>query len=56
LIRDVLECCKEETRFCIAVDITAASESIRTQSVKRWKAGVPDIHKRLAMFLLHASV
>jgi 16S rRNA (cytidine1402-2'-O)-methyltransferase len=55
LIRDVLECCKEETKFCIAVDITASTESIHTQSVKKWKANTPDIHKRLAIFLLHAS-
>lgn len=54
LIKDVLDCCREETRFCIAVDITGASESIRTQTVKKWKAGTPDIHKRLGIFLLQA--
>ncbi len=54
LIKEILDSCKEETRFCIAVDITASSETIRTQSVKKWKQEVPDIHKRLAIFLLHA--
>lgn len=54
LIKEVLDSCKDETRFCIAVDITASSEIIRTQSVKKWKQEVPDIHKRLAIFLLHA--
>jgi len=54
LIKDVLDSCKDETKFCIAVDITAASETIRTQPIKKWKADVPDIHKRLAIFLLHA--
>lgn len=54
LIKDVLDTCREETRFCIAVDITAGSETIRTQSIKKWKQEVPDIHKRLAIFLLHA--
>jgi 16S rRNA (cytidine1402-2'-O)-methyltransferase len=53
LIREVLESCREETRFCIAVDITASSESIRTQNIQQWKLAVPDIHKRLAIFLLH---
>jgi 16S rRNA (cytidine1402-2'-O)-methyltransferase len=48
-----LESCREETRFCIAVDLTASSESIKTQSIKKWKEKVPDIHKRLAIFLLH---
>jgi len=54
LIKDVLEACREETRFCIAVDITGSSEIIRTKTVKKWKQEVPDIHKRLAIFLLHA--
>ncbi len=54
MIREVLDTCKEETRFCIAVDITANSETIRTQSIKQWKQAVPDMHKRLAIFLLHA--
>ena len=54
LIKEVLDSCREETRFCIAVDITAASENIQMQSVKKWKQEVPDIHKRLAIFLLHA--
>ena len=54
LIKEVLDSCKEETRFCIAVDITASSENIRTQPIKKWKQEVPDIHKRLAIFLLHA--
>ena len=54
LIKEVLDSCKEETRFCIAVDITGSSETIRTQSIKKWKQEIPDIHKRLAIFLLHA--
>jgi len=54
LVKDVLEACNDETRFCIAVDITASSETIRTKSIKKWKQEVPDIHKRLAIFLLHA--
>lgn len=54
LIKDILDSCREETRLCIAVDITAPSESIRTKSIKKWKQEIPDIHKRLAIFLLHA--
>ena len=54
LIKEILDSCKEETRFCIAVDITASSETIRTQTIKKWKLEVPDVHKRLAIFLLHA--
>lgn len=52
LIKDILQTCKNETRLCIAVDITAPSESIQTKSVAEWKKDTPDIHKRLAIFLL----
>lgn len=54
LIKDILDSCREETRLCIAVDITAPAESILTKPVKKWKQEIPDIHKRLAIFLLHA--
>lgn len=52
LIKDILETCREETLICIAVDITGPSETIRTQPVKIWKHSIPDIHKRLAIYLL----
>jgi 16S rRNA (cytidine1402-2'-O)-methyltransferase len=54
IVKDILESCREETRICIAVDITAPSENIRTKTVKEWKKAVPDIHKKPAIFLLHA--
>ena len=55
VIRDILQCAKDDTRLCIAVDITAASESILTKTVKQWKHETVDIHKRLAIFLLQAG-
>jgi 16S rRNA (cytidine1402-2'-O)-methyltransferase len=55
LINDILSTAKEETRLCIAVDITAPTESIRTKNIRQWKQEPVDIHKRLAIFLLHAS-
>lgn len=54
LIKDLLQTCREETRICIAVDITAPSESIHTKTVKEWKQQTPDIHKRLGIFLIQA--
>jgi 16S rRNA (cytidine1402-2'-O)-methyltransferase len=54
LIKELLHSCREETKLCIAVDITAANESIITKTIKEWKSNVPDIHKRLAIFLLQA--
>jgi 16S rRNA (cytidine1402-2'-O)-methyltransferase len=55
LIKDILSTAREETRLCIAVDITAPAESIRTKNIRQWKQEPVDIHKRLAIFLLHAS-
>lgn len=54
LVKDVLENCRPHTRFCIAVDITAPTEQIRTKNIGDWKKEIPDIHKRLAIFLLQA--
>ena len=52
LIKDILSNCRETTLFCMAVDITGPTESILTKSIKSWNQKIPDIHKRLAIFLL----
>ena len=54
LIKQILETCKPQSQLCIAVDITAPAESILTKTVAEWKQDLPDIHKRLAIFLFHA--
>ena len=54
LIKQIIETCKPETRLCIAVDITSPGESIKTQTIASWKKQLPDLHKRLAIFLLHS--
>jgi len=55
LINDILNTCKPETKFCIAVDITASTESIKTKTIKEWKQQVPELNKRPAIFLLLAK-
>ena len=41
------------TRFCIAVDLTLPTEYVASHRIKNWrKKGLPDIHKRPAIFLL----
>ena len=54
LLKDLLEQCKPQTQLCIAVDITAPSELIQTKSINDWGKKVPDIHKRLGIFLMSA--
>jgi 16S rRNA (cytidine1402-2'-O)-methyltransferase len=55
IIKDLLTHCKDSTLICIAVDITGPTESIQTKTVRQWKQSIPDIHKRLAIFLLLAE-
>lgn len=54
LIKELLAACKDTTQLCIAVDITAPSEFIKTKTIAQWKRETVDIHKRLAIFLLMA--
>lgn len=54
LLGDILQSCSGETRLCIAVDITSPSESIRTKTIQQWKSALPDLHKKLVIFLLQA--
>jgi 16S rRNA (cytidine1402-2'-O)-methyltransferase len=54
LIKDLLQYCHLQTKICIAVDITAPTQWIKTKTVAEWKKETVDIHKRLAIFLLQA--
>lgn len=54
MLADILECCNGNTRLCIAVNITAPDEMIRTRSVAQWKKDLPAIGKRPCVFILLA--
>lgn len=54
-IKQLVETCKSSTQLCIAVDITATTEKIVTKTIADWKKQLPDIHKKLAIFLLYAA-
>src|SRR5687767_6189761 len=54
LIDALLKNCRPSTRLCIAVDLTAGDEWIRTKTIGEWKEQIPDIHKRPAIFCLLA--
>jgi 16S rRNA (cytidine1402-2'-O)-methyltransferase len=53
LLRAVLDACREDTLICLATDITLASESIRTRSVKAWRNTPPVLNRRPTVFLLY---
>lgn len=52
MLADILECCNGDTRLCIAVNITAADESVRTMTMAQWKKHIPVIGKRPCVFIL----
>lgn len=55
LLETLLKTCKPSTKLCVAVDITAETEWIKTKTVSEWKREKVDIHKRPAIFLLLAT-
>lgn len=54
MIDALLNNCQLTTKICIAADLTSEKEFIKTKTVAEWKKDRPNIHKRPAIFLLHA--
>ena len=53
LLEDLLSQLSGSTRLCITASLTAENEYVRTDTVANWrKAGLPQIHKQPAVFLI----
>ncbi|HKK62164.1 MAG TPA: SAM-dependent methyltransferase [Bacteroidales bacterium] len=52
MMKNIIETCNENTMIAIAADITLESEYIHTKTVSEWKKGLPNLHKRPAVFLI----
>lgn len=52
MLESILSVCSDGTMLCIALDITLASEKIRTMTISEWKKNKPSINDRLAVFVL----
>ncbi len=52
LLDDVLQTLNPETLLCIACNVTAKDEFIKTLPVKDWQKSKPDLHKKPTIFLL----
>ena len=50
----LIDTCQSSTDLCLAIDISLASESIRTLAIAEWKKQTPVLDKRPAVFLLQA--
>ena len=52
MLESILNTCNNNTKLCIATDISLDSEDIRTKRISEWKKNVPVINDRLAVFIL----
>ena len=55
LITDLIKTLADQTRLCVACDLTLESEFIKTLTVAQWKREIPDLNKRPAIFLVLAN-
>ncbi len=54
LLADLLKNCNPRTRICIALNITAENQYIKTQTAADWKKNTPTLEKQPAIFLILA--
>ena len=52
LLEDILQSCAPSTLLCLAANLTAASQFVKTKTVAEWKKDIPDIQKKPVVFLL----
>jgi 16S rRNA (cytidine1402-2'-O)-methyltransferase len=55
LLAALLTCCHEDTRLCVAADLTLPSENVATRRVAQWRRAQAAIGRRPAVFLLEAD-
>jgi len=53
LFEEVLKSCKPNTQICVASNLTAEDEFIKTQSVYNWRNEEIDLHKKPTIFLMY---
>ncbi|WP_316798899.1 SAM-dependent methyltransferase [Pedobacter frigidisoli] len=53
LFEEILKSCKPNTQICVASNLTAEDEYIKTQSVYNWRKEEIDLHKKPTIFLMY---
>ena len=54
ILDTLIKTCQTHTKLCIAANITAANEYIKTKTIQEWKSEKIDLHKQPVIYLLHA--
>ncbi len=52
ILNDILKTCSSDIHLCIASDLTLPTESVSTRKLLEWKADIPDLNKKMAVFVL----
>lgn len=52
LLEELSKTLNNNTRLCVACDLTLETEFIKTLTIGEWKKNLPDLHKRPAIFLI----
>ena len=52
LIDDLLQIMNDDSKLCIASELTGQNENIRTKLIKNWKKNTPSFHKKPCIFLM----
>ena len=52
MLEDLLAAAEDNTKLCIAADITLPAELIQTKTVRQWRKHLPNLHKRPCIFVL----
>lgn len=52
MLETIVATCNNETKLCIAADITLPTEMIRTMKIAEWKRNLPQLKNRLAVFVM----
>jgi 16S rRNA (cytidine1402-2'-O)-methyltransferase len=55
MFEDLCTILDQNTKVCIASDITLSSEYIKTKTVNEWKKNIVDLHKRPTIFIIHKN-
>lgn len=53
LFEELIKTCKQQTKLCVAADLTSPNEFIRTKTIGAWKSKKPELHKKPTIFLLY---
>lgn len=52
LLESILAVCNNDTKLCIASDITLETETIRTLSIAEWRKNLPLLNDKLVVFVM----